>query len=235
MTALDPRGPRVRPQLLAAFAIVAVFGVAIGLAVQEWGGRGFTASAPAQLERAKEAIQDDNQFAIRVFSKLADRKNPDAQYWLGYMTELGLGIPRDPETAIELYKRAAAQNVVAAELRLGELYLHGNLVPPDFLQAKVYLKEAAYRGDPRAAMLLGRMYRLGLGVIADPTAAYAWLEVAVLEGSTFAKRERDASLQDLSVKDQKVAIARAKEILAEIEHETTVRAPPSQVSSSQVS
>jgi TPR repeat protein len=230
MTAHDPRGPRVPPPLLAALVIVAVFGIAIGLGVQEWRWRGFTAGAPSQLERAKEAIQDDNQFSIRVFTKLVNKNNPEAQYWLGYMIELGLGMPRDPEKAIQLYKRAGAQNVVAAELRLGEIYLHGNLVPPDFLQARDYLKEAAYRGNPRAAMLLGRMYRLGLGVVADPIAAYAWLEVAVLEGSTFAKRERDASLHDLSVQDQKVAIARAKEILAEIRHETIVPAPPSPVS-----
>jgi hypothetical protein len=79
-------------------------------------------------------------------------------------------------------------------------------------------------------MLLGRTYRLGLGVVADPIEAYAWLEVAVLEGSTFAKRDRDASLHDLSVKDQKVAIARAKEILAEIKHETTVPEQPNPLS-----
>jgi hypothetical protein len=93
MTTLDPREPRVPLPLLIALVIVAVLGVAIGLGVQEWRWRGFTAVTQSQLERAKEAIREDNQFAISVFTKLADKNNPDAQYWLGYMTELGLGTP----------------------------------------------------------------------------------------------------------------------------------------------
>jgi hypothetical protein len=81
--------------------------------------------------------------------------------------------------------------------------------------------KAAYQGDPRAAMLLGQMYRVGIGMTADPTQAYAWSEVATLEGSAFAKRERDASFRDLSADDQKAAIARAREILKTVKSETT--------------
>jgi TPR repeat protein len=143
------------------------------------------------------------------------------------MTELGLGIPRNPTKAIELYKKAAAQNVVAAELQLGEIYLHGDVVPPDFAQAKAYLKQAAYHGDARAAMLLGQMYRLGLGMSADSIEAYAWSEVASLEGSIFAKRERDASLGNLSADKQQEAVARASEILKEIKREMPPPSAPS--------
>jgi hypothetical protein len=42
------------------------------------------------------------------------------------------------------------------------------------------------------------MYRIGLGVTADWKEAYAWSEVARLEGNTFAERERDTSLRHCS-------------------------------------
>jgi TPR repeat protein len=173
------------------------------------------------LEFAEKAFRSgENQAAVKIFSELAAKNNATAQYWLAHMTELGLEVPRDPAKAITLYKKAAAQNVVAAELRLGEIYLHGDLVPPDFGQAKTYLEQAAYYGDPHAAMLLGQMYRLGLSMSADPIEAYAWSEVASIEGSTFAKRERDASLGKLDTEKQQEAIARAAQMLEQIKRET---------------
>ena len=73
-------------------------------------------------------------------------------------------------------------------------------MPPDFGQARSF-QRAAYHADPRSVMLLGQMYRVGLGTPVDQKQAYAWSEVASLEGSEFAKRERDFSLHDLFVSD----------------------------------
>ena len=87
-------------------------------------------------------------------------------------------------------------------------------MPPDFNQAKAYLEQAAYHGIARAAMQLSRMYHLGLGMPASPIEAYAWSEVASLEGNVFARRERDASLHDLKESDQQQAVARADEFSA---------------------
>ena len=206
---------------------VALAGVLIGIVGEELRWRLSVAVPKNSLVQAEHEFQTgDDPAAMKLFSTLADKKNPVAQYWLAHMTELGLGVPRDPAKAIELNKKAAAQNVEAAELRLGEMYLHGNLAPPDFAQAKTYLERAANQGNPRAAMLLGEMYRIGIGMPADPTEAYAWSEVATLEGSVFAKRERDTSLRDLSADDQKAAVARAREILKTVKSETTLPTPP---------
>ena len=150
-----------------------------------------------------------------------------AQYWLGHVAELGLGVPRDPSKAIELYKKAAAQDVAIAEFRLGEIYLSGDIVPPHFNQAKAYLEQAAYHGNARAAMQLSRMYHLGLGMPASSIEAYAWSEVASLEGSVSARPEREASLHDLKESDQHQAVARADEILRRIKRETAPPSPPS--------
>jgi TPR repeat protein len=179
----------------------------------------------SQMAQAEKDVKaGDYKAAVTLFEKLADNGNPLAQYWVAHMTELGLGMPRDPAKAVELYKKAAAQDVAAAELRLGEIYLHGDLVLPDFAQAKTYLEKAAYHGGPRAAMLLGQMHHDGIGMPVNQVEAYAWSEVATIEGSAFATRERDASFHGLSEADQKSAIARAQEILKIIKSEN----PPTQ-------
>ncbi len=230
--AIDPRKSSHLPPTLAILGCLAValIGILVGLAIQQWRGSVTlvsTANSTPTLERAETAIrQGDDQVAVKQFSKLADQNNPMAQYWLGHMQELGLGVTRNPAKAIELYKKAAARDVVEAQLRLGEIYMRGDLAPPDFAAAKSYLDSAAYHGNPRAAMLLGQMYRLGLGTAVDMKEAYAWSEVATIEGGALAKQQRDASLHELGTEDQKNAIARAKSILAQIKRETMPQNAP---------
>jgi TPR repeat protein len=205
--------------------LVLITALVIG-SIQEYRLR---AVAPSQtsLEAAEHAFQTgNNQAALKLFGELANKNNPNAEYWLGHMNEIGLGIPRDVTKAIGLYKKAAEQNVVAAEARLGELYLNGDSVTPDFSQAKSYLERAAYHADSRSAMLLGQMYRVGIGTAVDQKQAYAWSEVASLEGSEFAARERDVSLHDLDVSDQQAAVAHAHDIMKEIKQATTVPQVP---------
>jgi TPR repeat protein len=192
---------------------------------QSWSGRPIGLESVAisrpTLQQAESAFRrGQDRLAAAQFTALSNKNDPTAQYWLGHMTELGLGARRDPAKAIELYKQAAAHDVAAAQLRLGEIYMHGDLAPPDFALAKSYLEKAAYRGDPRAALLLGQIYRRGLGTAIDTKEAYAWSEVSALEGSELARRDRGKSLQELSPADQKVAIGRAHDILAQVERET---------------
>jgi TPR repeat protein len=234
MTSPDPRGPRAPEPfnlviVAVSFVIIALLSAVLVTLLRDLHStQTTTLPKEGRLEYAEKAFRGgDDEVATKIFSELAEKNNASAQYWLAHMTELGLGIPRDPTKAIALYKKAAAKNVVAAELRLGEIYLHGDIIPPDFTQAKAYLERAAYHGDARAAMLLGQMYRLGLGMSADLTEAYAWSEVATLEGSMFAKRERDASLGNLSADKQQEAVARATEILKQIKRETTPPSAPS--------
>ena len=207
-----------------SLAIIALIAMVAGLMGRELHWNSSAAMPQAKLAVAERAFQaGDDRAAVMLFSSLAKKGNPTAQYWLGHMTELGLGVPRNPAKAIELYKKAARQKLVAAEIRLGEIYLYGNLVPPDAVKAKAYLDKAAYRGSARAAMLLGQVYRIGIGVAANPTKAYAWLEVATLENNAFAKRERDASFHALGLADQKSAVHEARQILKTIRSETAAQ------------
>jgi hypothetical protein len=218
MAAIDPQTspPSSRGPILGLVAVAAIV-LLVGVGSQEW--RWWNSAPPPSenLQLAETAFQKgDDKAALMLFSKLADQKNATAEYWLAHMSELGLGVPHDPDRAVTLYKKAADQNVVAAQLRLGEIYLHGDLVLPDAAQARNYLEQAAYHGNARAAMLLGQMYRVGIDMPADATQAYAWSEVSTIEGSAFAKSERDSSLHDLAATEQQAGIARAHEILDQI-------------------
>jgi TPR repeat protein len=207
--------PTPSSPLIIALLTVASF--LIGFSIHEFSWHISLKPQHGNLQVAERAFQSgDDQSALALFAQLARRNDPEAEYWLGHMTELGLGVPRDPKKAIDLYRKAATQNVIAAELRLGEIYLHGDVVPPDFAQAKRYLEQAAYHGDAHAAMLLGQMYGNALGVPPDPKEAYVWSEVASIEGGTLANRQRDASLENLDVNEQKAAIAQANGILTQI-------------------
>ena len=217
MTSSDAEDPR--PVIIGVgFVIVLLVGALFAVFQQRVNSSpAAAASREDRLEFAERLFRNgDNETAVKIFSELAGKDNGMAQYWLGHVTELGLGVPRDPSKAIELYKKAAAQDVAIAEFRLGEIYLSGDIVPPHFNQAKAYLEQAAYHGNARAAMQLSRMYHLGLGMPASPIEAYAWSEVASLEGNILARRERDASLYDLEESDQQHALARADEILRRI-------------------
>jgi TPR repeat protein len=217
----QPKPPQASRPPITNLLVYAVIGLLVGLVAQEFRWRGSILVPQNQMAQAEKDVKaGDYKTAVTMFEKLAANNHPLAEYWVAHMTELGLGMPRDPAKAVELYKKAAAQDVAAAELRLGEIYLHGDLVLPDFAQAKIYLEKAAYHGNPRAAMLLGQMYHDGIGMPVDQTEAYAWSEVATLQGSVFASRDRDASFHGLSAADQKSAIARAQEILKIIKSKT---------------
>ena len=226
MTAIDPSPkPPIRSNSSAAVGMAIVVCLLIGGLFQEirWrGGLSGVISSPIelpaqQLKLGELAFKDGNDaVALNFFDHLAVQNNPVAQYWLGHMTELGLGVPKDIPKAITLYEKAAAQNSLPAQTRLGEIYLHGNLTTPDYVKAFDLLGKAARRGDPRAAMLLGQMYRFGLGAQADAIESYAWSEVAIIEGLGFAKIERDAAFASMPPTDREKAAARSAAILAEI-------------------
>jgi len=75
-------------------------------------------------------------------------------------------------------------------------------------------------------MLLGQIYRAGIGTAIDEKQAYAWSEVAAMEGSDFAIRERNSALRDLTQSDKQAAVAQAHEMLIEIKRQTAaIHAP----------
>ncbi|MEO6783339.1 MAG: tetratricopeptide repeat protein, partial [Bradyrhizobium sp.] len=129
MTDIAPKRPPLLPKpsspAISTLVLVAVVGMIVGTTIQECRWRHSTAPSEKKLEQT--ITRGDNPAALKLMNDLAGQKNPNAEYWLGHMAEIGLGVPRDTKKAIDFYKRAADQNVVAAEARLGDIYLNGNI------------------------------------------------------------------------------------------------------------
>ena len=93
--------------------------------------------------------QDYTQ-ASRVFIPLAERGNPSAQAYLGFMFETGRGVPQNYTEAAMWYRRAAEQGDSLAQYSLGLLYDRGQGVPRDVIEASKWLNLSA-AGAPRRA------------------------------------------------------------------------------------
>jgi uncharacterized protein len=73
----------------------------------------------------------------------AERGRPLAQTYLGFMYQMGRGVPQNFELAASWYRRAAEHGVPAAQYLLAMLYDKGFGVPQDWVEAEVWLDLAA--------------------------------------------------------------------------------------------
>jgi TPR repeat protein len=83
--------------------------------------------------------RQDYVSASRVFIQLAERGDPAAQSYLGFMFETGRGVPQNYTEAAMWYRRAAEQGDSLAQYSLGLLYDKGFGVPRDIVEANKWL------------------------------------------------------------------------------------------------
>jgi hypothetical protein len=112
------------------------------------------AATPAGAQSLRQGVsafnRQDYAQASRVFIPLAERGNPPAQAYLGFMFETGRGVPQNYTEAAMWYRRAAEQGDSLAQYSLGLLYDHGQGVPRDIVEANKWLNLAT-AGAPRQA------------------------------------------------------------------------------------
>jgi uncharacterized protein len=77
--------------------------------------------------------------AVRIFRPLAERGDPVAQTYLGYMYYYGYGVPQNYIEAAVLLNAAADQGSGLAQYLLGLMYDKGQGVPQDYVQAYKWL------------------------------------------------------------------------------------------------
>jgi TPR repeat protein len=94
----------------------------------------------ASLRAGMAAFTRSNYVAAaRQFIPLAERGNPTAQSYLGFLFETGRGVPQNYTQAAYWYRRAAEQGNSAAQYALGLLYDRGQGVPKDIVEASKWL------------------------------------------------------------------------------------------------
>ncbi len=120
------------------------------------------------------------------------------------MLRKGLGTPKDPRKAEAILRTAAAAGMSNAQVDLAEMYLNGEAGPPSPKRALPLLNRAADAGHPLGQYLLGHMYEEGNGVPKDIKRA-----------------------AELYISSARAGLAEAKERLASLDQDRTVRRPSS--------
>ena len=103
-----------------------------------------TAALPARADLAEEAFQaGDYQTARQEWQDAAKDGDAFAQYNLGYLYDLGLGVAADKGKAAKWYRLAAEQNHSPALFNLAAMFVNGEGVRQDYVLAYMLFDLAA--------------------------------------------------------------------------------------------
>ncbi|MBR1120134.1 sel1 repeat family protein [Bradyrhizobium lablabi] len=123
----------------------------LGLVSAAWFLLMMGAAEAASMRQAIAAFNRQNyMLAAQVFTPYAERGDPTAQAYLGFMYETGRGVPQNYTDAAMWYRRAAEQGDSLAQYSLGLLYDRGFGVPQDIVEAGKWLNLATAGAPPRA-------------------------------------------------------------------------------------
>ena len=111
---------------------------------------GSLANAQSFRQGVSAFNRQDYQLASQIFIPLAERGQPSAQAYLGFLFQTGRGVPQNLTEAAMWYRRAAEQGDSLAQYSLGLLYDRGQGVPRDIVEASKWLNLST-AGAPRRA------------------------------------------------------------------------------------
>ena len=137
----------------------------------------------------------DYATALELLEPLADQGDPEAQRLLGFMYEIGHGVPQDYFMAATWYGKAVAQGNAYSRVRLAKLTARQQTFKAADDAHELYgyetalplLKPLADQGYAEAQKLLGYMYEIGQGVPQDYERAAAWYRTAAAKGNAYAR------------------------------------------------
>ncbi|KAF9354909.1 hypothetical protein BGX26_007222 [Mortierella sp. AD094] len=113
------------------------------------------------------------------FLKASDQGHVAAIYYLGYMSENGLGSAQDPAAALPRYIEAGSRGYDIDQRNAG--VVRGNN-QGKLAKALHWYREAADRGDAKAQCVLGYMHHHGTGALKNYRKAREWYTKAVDQG-----------------------------------------------------
>jgi TPR repeat protein len=173
-------------------------------------------AAAADFAKGLDALdRGDYAAALRELEPLAESGNARAEYRIGTMYALGLGVPRNYKEAMQWLGKSAAQGDAQAQNDLGVLYDEGRGVAPDAAKAVRWYREAAQCGLGAAQLNLALLYQEGRGVASDPIEAFAWASAAAERGERRAEKLVDSTAQKMDARQFKEAEERAAQYRAQ--------------------
>lgn len=116
---------------------------------------------PEQIKKnnveAQKAFNNKNYISsLSLYLKSANEGNANAQAYVGYQYNKGLGVEQNYSKALQWYLKAAAQNNAASLYNLGVFYDNGYGVVKNESHAIEYFKKAAALGQESAIKALER-------------------------------------------------------------------------------
>ena len=116
-------------------------------------------------------LRGDYSVALPMLEQLAATGEPQAQYYLALMYDLGHAVPQDPPMAFKWYQAAATAGLPSAQFNLALMYDAGQGVPQDRIEALKWLELAASRGtSAQRSETLKVRDRVAAGMTADEIA-----------------------------------------------------------------
>lgn len=129
----------------------------------------------AKLLNAPDVLREDEK-AMSLLRKAANRGFAPAQVQIGLMYLRGNGVQQNNHRAVEWFRLATrlADNP-EAHFYVGEAYFRGLGLPQDYGAAVPHYQRAARGGHKIAQYIIGTMYEAGWGVRQDLVQAWVWL------------------------------------------------------------
>jgi TPR repeat protein len=128
--------------LRAKVPVVRLPAAAFSAIVSLWLGF-VTPVAAGYDEGAAAFIRGDYEIAWQEWQALGERGHQSAQYNLGVLYSIGLGVDQNDIEASRWFRRAADRGLPAAQMRLGTAYLEGKGVTEDLKEAYFWFTLAA--------------------------------------------------------------------------------------------
>lgn len=136
---------------------------------------------------------------LKSLKNRAEAGDAEAQYQLGVLYDLGLGVTKSYAESGKWYLKAAAAGVAEAQFILGtRYYQHGSKAKENYATAFSWFFKAASQGVPEAQHNLGVMYAQGQGTPINKVEAYKWFILAASRGSTNAWYAREEIGEELT-------------------------------------
>lgn len=151
--------------------------------------------------KGSDGIPKNPSEAAKWIARAAQRGEPMAQYWAGYVYQHGVGVSSDPDAALRWYEAAADQGNTRAMYNLGVGYAEGWAGAKDAPEASRWFTRAARLGFVDAQFNLAVLYERGLGVPPNLSDAYKWYAIAAKSGDAESKKRLDAIATQLSADD----------------------------------
>jgi len=159
-------------------------------------------------------FSDVSAGVFRFQIKLAEQGNPEAQYKVGEMYEMGSGVSKDETVALSWFEKAAAQGHKKSSYKLLYLEIKSNGLN-DFTKSQLgVLRQESASGNANAQYFLGKMYATGIGVPKSLNNALTWLNKATFNGIPEAEHEAIAVEEELARIREKEAKKRATALSA---------------------